>query len=298
MDAQEAAEFQKDLSGQVSGIGAAVGTRSDSPTIIMVIAGSPAEQAGLKQGDVIKAVNGEVTQGLAVDQVVSKIRGEAGTSVKVTIVRGTETKDYTITRAQVNNPSVRSQVVNGVGILTILRFDQETADLATAAAKDFKNQGVKGVIVDLRDNGGGYAEAARDVAGLWLNNQVVFTTRGTNNAASTERSGNQAILQGVKTVVLVNGGTASASEIVAGALHDHGVATLLGEKTYGKGSEQQVISLSDGRQLKVTIARWYTPNGTNVGDKGITPDTTVSLTAAVSNAGKDPQLDAAKALVN
>lgn len=294
MDATEAADFQDDLSGRVKGIGAGIGLRSDVPTITMVISGSPAEQAGLKAGDVITSINGDSTQGLSTDQVVMKIRGEVGTSVKLTILRDGTTKDYTITRADVNNPSVRSEVKNGVGILTITRFDNDTVSAAKKAVADFKAQQVKAVVLDLRDNGGGYADAGRDIAGLWLKDKTIFTTKH-GDTTTTETSGNDAPLAGMKTIVLVNGNTASASEIVTGALHDYKVATLIGEKTFGKGSEQQVISLTNGAQLKVTIAKWYTPDGTNVNGTGITPDTVVDMTAADVNAGKDPQMDAAMA---
>ncbi len=295
MDAQETKAFQNDLSGQVSGIGAAIGTRSSAITLVRIIPNSPAEQAGLKAGDELVAINGQTVKNMTVDQAVTKIRGPSGTSVKLTIQRGQATKDYTITRANVSDPSVRSEVKNNIGILTITRFDTDTADLARQAALAFKQQNVKGVIVDLRDNGGGYASAGRDVAGLWLANQVIFTERQGGAIVDTEKSSGSAPLAGIKTVVLVNGGTASASEIVSGALQESGAATLLGEQTYGKGSVQQIIDLSGGRTLKVTVAKWYTPKGNNVNGKGLTPNKVVPMTAADSNAGRDPQLDAAMA---
>lgn len=293
MDQEESSKFADDLSGHVSGIGAAIGTRANQTTIIRTIPNSPAEQAGLKTGDIVLAVNDEVMKDQTVDQVVTKIRGQAGTSVKVTIKRSDEIKDFTIIRAEVNDPSVRSEVKNGVGILTITRFDKDTADKAREAALQFKQQNVTAVVLDLRDNGGGYANAGRDVAGLWLNNQIIFTERQGEKITGTERSGGSAPLMGVKTVVLVNGGTASASEIVAGALQESGAATLVGEKTFGKGSVQQVINLADGCTLKVTVAKWYTPKGKNITKEGITPDNTVSMTAADTDAGRDPQMDAA-----
>lgn len=298
MDAKETQAFKDDLSGQVTGIGAAIGTRSSETTLVRIIPNSPAEQAGLKAGDILVAVNGEAVKGMPVDQVVDKIRGQSGTSVKITITRGQDTKDYTITRAQVSDPSVRAEVRDNVGILTITRFDTDTADLARKAALDFKQQNVKAVILDLRDNGGGYATAGRDVAGLWLANQTIFTERQGSTIVDTERSTGDAPLAGVKTIVLVNGGTASASEIVSGALHEAGAATLLGEKTYGKGSVQQVIDLAGGRTLKVTVAKWYTPKGNNINGTGFTPDKVVPMTTDDVNAGRDPQLDAAIAAVN
>lgn len=293
MDQEETNRFKDDLSGHVSGIGAEVGVRTALPTIIRTVPNSPAEQSGLKAGDIFLAVNDESIEGLSVDQVVSKIRGKSGTSVKVTVRRGEEAKDYTITRAEVNAPSVRSEVRNGIGILTIVRFDLDTAEKARTIAQQFKQQGVKAVVLDLRDNGGGYANAGRDVAGLWLKNKVIFTERRGETITGTERSGANAPLEGMKTVVLVNGGSASASEIVAGALQEYKAATLLGEKTFGKGTVQQVLDLPDGRTLKITVAKWYTAEGKNITKEGITPDKAVAMVADDVDAGRDPQLDAA-----
>ena len=232
-----------------------------------------------------------------VGKVVSLSRGDAGTTVKIKVQRGSEIKEYTVTRAIISNPSVDSSVVDGIGIMTISRFDSETGDLAIAAALDFKKQGVKGVILDLRGNGGGYVSAAVDVAGLWLDNQVIVTERTGDTVKDTLRSGDNAILAGLPTMVLVDGGTASASEIVSGALQDHKAAKLVGEKTFGKGSVQLPISLDGGAEIKVTVAKWYTPNGKNINKEGITPDNIVSLTQDNIDNGVDPQLDAAKNLL-
>jgi carboxyl-terminal processing protease len=297
LDAKEAAAFSEDLNGQISGIGCAIGIRSDQPTVLRVIADSPAERAGVQAGDVFMSVNGESVAGVDSSTVASKIRGEAGTSVKVVITRSGEQKEFTITRAQVSDPSVRSSVKDGVGTMIISRFDDGTAELARTAAESFVAQGVKGVVVDLRDNGGGYLNAARDVAGIWLDNKLVVSEQANGVTTNRIMSGSRTILAGVKTVVLVNGGSASASEILAGALRDHDVATLVGETTFGKGTVQQLITLSGGRQLKVTIARWFTPNGKNITEGGISPDKTVALTADDTNQGRDPQVDAATQLI-
>lgn len=293
MDKTEAADFVKSLSGQVSGIGAEIGIRTSQPTIVRVIVDSPAEQAGLKAGDTITAVNGELVESLTTDQVAAKIRGDAGTSVKVAVRRAGESKDFTITRANITDKSVRSEIRNGVGILTISRFDTDTGDLARKAAVDFKSSGVKAVVLDLRDDGGGYLTAAQDVSSLWFTDKVVVSEKQGDKVTDTVKASGDPILAGVKTFILVNGGTASASEIVSGALQDYGLAKLIGEKTYGKGSVQEIISLADGRELKVTVAKWYTPKGKNITKEGITPDQSVGMTAADIDAGRDPQLDAA-----
>lgn len=294
MDAKETKSFNDDLSGSIGGgIGAEIGIRNDQPTIVRVLADNPAMKAGVMAGDVVLSINGKSFTDKSSTEVAESIRGEVGTTVKLTVLRGGEQKEFTITRASVTNPSVQSKIEDGVGTLTISRFDDETTDLARRAAQSFKQQNVQKVVLDLRGNGGGYLTAAQDVSGLWLDNKVVVSERTNGKVTDELKSGSNAILKDVKTVVLVDQGSASASEIVAGALKDHGVATLIGEKTFGKGTVQKVIDLGAGTQLKVTIARWYTPKGKNISKEGISPTETVKMTAEDSNAGRDPQMDAA-----
>ena len=299
MDSKEASEFEKDLSGDIGGgIGAEIGVRASKPTIIRVLPNNPAEKAGVKAGDTILAVNDQAATNWTADKAATEIRGEAGTTVKVIVGRGSDTKELTITRQVITNPSVQSSVQDGIGTLTISRFDEEASVLARKAAESFRQQNVRAVILDLRGNGGGYLTAAQDVAGLWLNDKVVVSERRGDAVIDELRSGSNAILSGLPTTVLVNGSSASASEIVAGALQDHKAATLIGEKTFGKGTVQKVISLGGGAVIKVTTARWYTPNGKNITKEGISPDQAVELTAADVDAGKDPQLDAARIKLN
>jgi len=294
MDANEASTFNNDLSGQIGGgIGAEIGLRNSKPTIIKVLSGNPAEKVGLVAGDTIASVNGQSTSGWDANKTADAVRGEVGTTVKLSVMRGSDVKEFTVTRQTVDDPSVDSTIQNGTGILTISRFDDQTGDLAKKAALNFKQHNVKSVILDLRDNGGGYLRAAQEVAGLWLKNQTVVTERTNGKVVDELKSGGDAPLEGLPTVVLVNGNSASASEIVAGALQDHKVASLVGEKTFGKGTVQKVIDMGGGTQLKVTIARWYTPNGKNITKEGIMPDEVVSLTQADVDANRDPQLDAA-----
>jgi carboxyl-terminal processing protease len=294
MNSKESSSFDDALTGNIGGgIGVEVGMRSSVPTVIRVLKDNPAEKAGLAINDVIIKVNGESTEKLALNDIVSKIRGETGTTVKLTVVRDGTEKEFSITRAQVNNPSAYGEIKNGVGILTVTRFDDNTGSLARAVAKDFKDKGVKGVVLDLRGNGGGYVTAAQAVAGIWLDKQIVTSERRGGQVTDELKSTGSPILNGVPTVVLVNGSSASASEIVAGALHDHKVATLVGETTFGKGSVQKLVNLSDGAMLKVTIARWYTPAGVNISEKGITPEKVVTRSTDDINTGRDPQLDVA-----
>ena len=298
-NAKEAAAFNNDLTGTIGGgIGVELSLRNEHITVVRVLADNPGEKAGMAVGDVITKVNDTpVTASMALNDVVLKIRGDVGTTVKITVARGTDTKDFTITRANVTNPSVYAKVTNGIGIITITRFDDQTGQLAQAAARSFKNQNVTSVILDLRGNGGGYLTAAQEVASLWLNNKTVVTERTNGKITDDLKSGTDPILTGLPTTVLVNASSASASEITAGALQDNGVAKLVGVTTFGKGSVQKLIDLPGGAQLKVTIAKWYTPKGKNISKEGITPDKVVTISADDINAGRDPQLDAAKALL-
>ena len=299
LDKEEAAEFNKSLNGEVSGIGAEIGVRNLQPTVLRVLDDSPAKKAGLKTGDIFVAVNGTSVAGETASGVADKVTGEAGTTVKLTMRRGSESLDFSITRAQISDPSVRWSVSDDIGILTISRFDDNTGSLARKAAKEFIDKGVKGVIVDLRNNGGGYLTAAQEVASLWLDNgKTVVTEKSRGQVTETVKASGNPTLKDKKTVVLVNSSSASASEIVAGALKDYQAATLVGEKTFGKGTVQKVINLSDDRIIKVTVARWYTPQDRNITKEGIQPNQTVKMSSDDNNAGRDPQMMRAKELAS
>lgn len=294
MNSKDSQEFDDALSGNIGGgIGVEVGIRNNVPTVVRVLKDNPAEKAGLTVGDIVIKVNGEDTAGLSLNEVVAKIRGEVDTTVKLTVLRDSAEKEFSITRAQVSNPSAYGEVRGTVGILTITRFDDNTASLARSTAKEFKEQGVTRVVLDLRGNGGGYVTAAQAVAGIWLDNELVTTERRGGQVTDELTSTGTPLLGSLPTVVLVNASSASASEIVAGALRDHKAATLLGETTFGKGSVQKLINLPHDAMLKVTVARWYTPAGVNISEKGITPDRVVVRSADDINANRDPQLDAA-----
>jgi carboxyl-terminal processing protease len=294
MNGNESNDFDNNLTGNIGGgIGVEVGMRNDVPTVVRVLRDNPAEKAGLAVDDVITKINGESTEDKPLNDIVASIRGDVDTTVKITVFRNGAEQEFSVTRKQVNNPSAYGTVKDGIGVLTITRFDNETGSLARTVARDFKNQGVKGVVLDLRGNGGGYVTAAQEVAGIWLDNQLVTSERKGSTVTDELKSKGSPILNGVPTVVLVNKSSASASEIVAGALRDHKVATLVGVTTFGKGSVQKLINLPDSAMLKVTIARWYTPSGVNISEKGLAPDVTIELTADDINANRDPQLDGA-----
>jgi carboxyl-terminal processing protease len=291
----DAEEFQSEIDGVFEGIGAQLGKDADNNIIVVSpISGYPAEKAGLKPKDIIAEINGESAYDLSISEAVDKIRGPKGTSVKLTIVREDSVEEFEITREEIDIPSVETEIKNGVGIMKISRFGDDTVSLATKAAFEFKAANVKGIVLDLRGNPGGYLEGAVDIASLWLtNDKTVLTERRENTVIDTFESKGPGILSSIKTVVLIDEGSASASEIVAGALKDNQSAELVGQKTFGKGSVQQPINLGNGGLLKVTIARWFTPNGKNIDKEGIEPDQTVEITSEDISANRDPQLDAA-----
>lgn len=295
-NAEEAEEFNGDLNGTFSGIGAELGKKDKYIVIVAPIAGYPAEKAGLRPQDIIAEINGESAYDLSVSEAVSKIRGEAGTSVKLKVIRDkSEELDFEITRAKITVPSVKHEILEGnIGYLQVARFDDTTADMAQQAANEFKKAGVKGVVLDLRNNPGGILNASVDLAGIWLpRGKTVLEEKRGGVVVKTYESTGPATLERVKTVVLINEGSASASEITAGALHDHQVATLIGQQSFGKGSVQSPTELPNGGLLKVTIARWFTPNGKNIDKEGIAPDKKVERTGDDITAGRDPQKDAA-----
>jgi len=296
MPPEKANDFKGQLSGTFEGIGALLG-KNDKGNVIVIspIDGFPAKKAGLQPRDVIAEIDGKDASTLAVDKAVEKIRGPKGTNVKLRIIRD-EKEDLTfeITREEINIPSVESKVLDsGIGYIKISRFGDDTAELSRTAAEKFKNDGVKNVILDLRGNPGGYLEAAVDVSSLWLNNKTVLQEKRDGKIIKTYSSRGTSPLEGIQTTVLIDEGSASASEITAGALHDNKAATLLGVKSFGKGSVQEPQTLKNGGLLKITVARWYTPNGKNIDKEGIQPDQKVERSEDDYKAGRDPQLDAA-----
>ncbi len=296
---KEAQEFSDDLEGTFEGIGAELTKRDGNLKIVTTLDGSPAKKAGLQSGDVIAKVNGQDTTSWSIDKAVSQIRGKKGTTVKLTVIRGeSEVKELNITRDTITDPSVKSEIKDGVGIMRISRFGStDTMLLAQKAAQEFKDKKVKGVIVDVRGNGGGYVSAAQELAGLWLDNQTVVSERRGGEMVDSLKTGSDPILKGIPTIVLIDQGSASASEILAGALSDHEAAKLVGEQTFGKGSVQELINLPNGARLKVTTARWYTPNGKNIGKNGISPDVKVTVSEQDNKNNKDPQLQKALELL-
>lgn len=296
-NAKDAKDFNNQLQGSFTGIGAELGQDADKNLVVIApIDGFPAAKAGLRAQDVIAKIDGKSTAGMSIDDAVKKIRGEKNTKVTLDIIRDkSQALTFTITRADIKVPSVTSKILdNNIGYLQITQFSDDTAELARKAAQEFKDKQVSGVILDMRDNPGGLLDAAVQVSSLWVpQGKTVLQEKRGGKVINTYAATGDTVLAGIPTVALINSGSASAAEITAGALKDNKVATLLGEKSYGKGSVQQIQDLKDGSEVKVTVARWYRPNGDNIDKKGIEPDQTVKMTDEDYKAGIDPQKDAA-----
>ena len=303
LNEQNNKELANDLKGELSGIGIEVGQKNDSLTVIAPFDGTPAAKAGIRSGDIIATIDGVATSSITLDQAVNKIRGEKGTVVKLGIVRAGEApKEIEITREIIDIPSVSYEMKDGmVGYIKIRRFGEDTAALVKSAGASLKSQGAKAVIVDVRDNPGGYLDAAVAVASEFSNKGVVVEERSRNSKPKIQYATSGGTMINIPVVMLINGGSASASEILAGALNDNNRALLVGEKTYGKGSVQEVVCLSPvfmnsdcpGASLKVTVARWFTPAGINISKEGIKPEVEVKITDDDINNSKDPQLEKA-----
>ncbi len=296
----EAKDFSDELNNSFSGIGVELDKDSNGNLIIISpINGFPAYKAGLKPQDIITSINGQDTSNLSLDAAANEIRGPQNTKVTLGILRNqSQTLTFTITRENIQLPSVTTKILSGnIGYIQISTFSDDTSSLAKQAAEQFKQANVKGIILDLRGNPGGLLDAAVNVSSLWLpSGDTVVQEKGTIGDQTYTATGDN-LLNGIPTVVLIDSGTASASEITAGALHDNGAAWLIGTKSFGKGVVQQLINFSDGSELKVTVASWYRPNGQNINHKGITPDQIVNQSSS-STSTSDNQLLAAETYLN
>jgi carboxyl-terminal processing protease len=294
LTAQETKEFNDGLNGSFEGIGAELSREGNFVVIVAPIKGTPADKAGIQPGDVIIEIDGESAANISVTEAVTRIRGPKGEEVVLTIIRDGQELVVPIIRDTITIESVEWEKRDNTGIITISRFGDDTVELTRRAAQELKDQGITDVVLDVRNNPGGLLDAAVNVSSVWLpKGSTVLEEKRNGVVVQTFKTTDQPVLPGMPTVVLINGGSASASEIVAGALRDNKAATLIGEQTFGKGSVQRVIPLSGGGSLKVTIARWFTPEGKNIDKEGIAPDQAVELTAENREADQDPQLDAA-----
>lgn len=298
LDAKAAKALDDQLKGQLSGIGAEVGIKNGKLTIISPIDGSPAQKAGLAAGDYVAKINNEDTTGMPLDEAVSKIRGNKGTKVTLKVIRGSNApKDYEITRDTITVTSVKWSMKDaGIGYIQITEFGADTSEKIKQAASELKGQGATKIILDLRNDPGGYLDAAVNVSSQFMPaGKVVVEEKHGGKTRDKLESLDGGSLIGLPVVVLINEGSASASEIVAGALHDNIGAKLIGEKSFGKGSVQEITKLAGGAEVKITVAHWFTPSGKSIDKQGIKPDIEVKQDQADFDAGRDPQLDRALA---
>lgn len=298
-DAKEAVDFKSSLNGEIkeAGVGIEMMKQGDYVVVTRTLPDNPARKARVHAGDVIFAINDEEVWDKDTDIIASKLRGKSGEKVKLTVAREKQKLDFELIREKINNVSADVTYQDKTAIISVYRFSEDTGTLVESFAKDFKKKGVNKVILDLRNNGGGFVKAARDLLSLWLDGDKILIQKSTTSGQTiTYAKRGEAVLKDTKTIVLVNNATASASEIVAGALKDYKKATIVGTKTYGKGVVQTMLELSGGALLKVTTAHWYTPDNQTINKTGISPDIEVERTYNDINSGKDPQLDKAKTL--
>lgn len=296
MTPKENKEFQDSLEGTLEGIGAELTLRHGLITVISPLKNSPAKKAGLQPEDIIYKIDGEFAEDMSLEQAVTKIRGEKGTPVTLTVVRASanEPIDITIVRDTININSVEWEMINDIAHIEINQFGNNTKWEFSKTINDILNNRPDGIILDLRYNGGGYLDGAVDIASEFIEKGTVVTIKKRNPEEDEVIYVNgQARAVNIPLAVIINKGSASASEIVAGAVQDHDRGVVIGENSFGKGTVQEVENLIGGSSLRITIAKWFTPNGTNISEVGITPDTIVERTTEDYENNEDPQLDAA-----
>lgn len=290
--------FQEEIHGSFGGIGAEIDKKDGILTIISPLKDTPAERAGLKTGDKILMINNEDATNMTIDKAINTIRGIKGTSVSLTILRGEEkkTRDINIVRDEINIPTIKTEKKDDVFIIHFYTFSENSANLFREALYEFEESKMKKLIIDLRGNPGGYLDSAIDITGWFLDPGQIIAIQdfGDNRRQENFRShGPKIFKEKNKLVILVNGGSASASEIMAGALSEYNIAKLVGTQTFGKGSVQELVEITKDTSLKVTIAKWLTPKGVSISKEGLTPDYEVKITKEDMDAGKDPQMDKA-----
>ncbi|MDD5056005.1 MAG: S41 family peptidase [Candidatus Peribacteraceae bacterium] len=300
MTPKDTKSFQDSLSGTLEGIGAQLDLVEGEVTVVAPLKGSPAERAGLEPKDIITDVNGTNVSGMELDEVVKMIRGPKGTTVTLLFIRppSQEKTEVTLTRENIHVPSVESKTIgtgaDTIAVVTLNQFGDSSMQELRSALDAVAAQEVKGLVLDLRYNGGGYLEGAVDLVSFFVKSGTVVTVDRRADASEVHKVHGDPLLPDIPLAVLINQGSASASEIVAGALQDTKRATIIGQQSFGKGTVQEVLDLPGGSMLRVTVARWLTPAGHDLGKKGVTPDIVIDRTPEQFRQDQDPQLDAAK----
>ncbi len=297
---EDSESFAEDISGNFSGIGMEVGMRDEVLTVIAPLPDTPAEKAGLLAGDMIIRIDDESTDSMSIDEAVKLIRGEKGTEVILSIYREgeLEIKEISIIRDTIAIPTVETEVIDDVFVIRLYSFNALAEMKMQEAFREFVKSGKENMIIDLRGNPGGYLQSAVAISSYFLPTGKVVVREQYNSEQSEEklyRSQGKTLRNFApdKVVVLMDGGSASASEILAGALREHGVATLIGTDSFGKGSVQELVDLPNDASLKVTVARWLTPEGVSISHKGLEPDILIKRTPQQRVDGEDPQQEAA-----
>ena len=272
---EEAKEFARDLAGEFEGIGAEIGVHDGQLTIVAPLPQSPAEKAGLRAGDTIFAIEGKDTSNMTLEEAVLNIRGKKGTTVVLTISHDgiADVEDVSVVRDTITVPTVHWEMKdNGIAYMRLNYFNETTWPEFDKAVRELIEAKAKGLIFDMRSNPGGFLQTSIDVASEWIDSGVIVSERFADDKSNEHQSRGKHRLFGMPTVVLVDGGTASGSEIVAGAIQDYGVGTILEQQTFGKGSVQDFQVLPDGSAIKLTIAKWFTPKDRAIDGEGVTPD--------------------------
>ena len=304
MEPEQASDFIKSVSGNNSfeGVGMEIGIKNKVLTVISPIEGTPAYSAGIKAGDLILKIDDKLTDGLTSEEAVSLIRGKRGTKVVLTISRKdfSEPKEFIITRDIIQVPVIKWELRgDNIAYIKIYQFTGNLPSKFEDVVSEILKNNVQKIIIDVRNNPGGYLESAVDVASWFLpKDSIVLKEEFKNGEGNEYKSNGYKAIQDFPVIALVNKGSASASEILAGALRDIRGIKLVGEKTFGKGSVQQVDTFKDDSSLKVTVAKWLTPSGVSINDEGLVPDIEVQLTDEDYNNNRDPQLDKAIELLN
>ncbi|MBU1557705.1 S41 family peptidase, partial [Patescibacteria group bacterium] len=298
MPPEDAEIFAEDIKGNFGGVGMEISVRNGILTVIAPLKNTPADKAGIKAGDQIVKIDDEISTDFSSDKAIKLIRGEVGTPVKLSVAREGESDllEITVIRGNIEIPTIKTEIKDGVFIISLYSFSAVSPGLFQNALREFSESDTNKLIVDLRGNPGGYMEAAIDMASWFLPAGKIVVTEnfGEGEEEKIHRSkGYDVFNNNLKFAILIDAGSASASEILAGALQEHEVATVVGTTSFGKGSVQELINITSDTSLKVTVARWFTPNGTSISKSGLTPDVEVKITREDIEMGVDPQLEKA-----
>lgn len=298
---KETTAFEEEVRGSFEGVGMEIAIKDKVLTVVAPLKNTPAERAGIQPGDQILKIDKLYTGGMTVEEAIKHIRGPRGTTVTLAIKRNGGIEDIKVTRDVINIPTIDTKLRDdGVFVISLYNFSANSANLFRDALREFIESGSDKLVLDLRNNPGGYLESAVDMASFFLplGKTVVIEDAGVKAKQKAERSfGYNVFTENLKMVIIINEGSASASEILAGALHEHGIAKLVGEKSFGKGSVQELIEITPETSLKVTIARWLTPKGKSISENGLEPDVKVEVTKKDLEKKIDPQMDKAVAML-